>query len=463
MTGMRSNPMRQKTKWVMGLGALAVCAAIAGIAGCVHGTTYRTQPPPAADYCALQRPDDCGTDTLHAVGASSPGSPPVLTGYVEFDDQGYLREPALKDALVKRLDALAEQRPLLIVVFAHGWKHNAEANDGNVQAFHQFLLKLAAADHAVCMGTPCQNRQVVGVYLGWRGLSNRMEPFKTLTFWSRKSRAHRVGSDGATEVLAELGKVKSRKRDGCIDDHNRMIVMGHSFGGALVYSATNQILVRDTAFLNQDKVPRTVADLVVLVNPAFEAARFHAIQRKADGFPFDEGQRPVLAIFTSQNDTATRNAFPVGRTLSTLFTEYRDGEQRDQNTTAIGHYEPYRTHLLKPAPQAGTPAASAVAVQACTWDAFRKGTVDEWQAGGARLDRLAPPDSGSRRFNPYLVVSVEKGIISSHNDIWGESFTNFLYRFVAVQTYGSCPQTRTGEQEKTCPAAHQRSALEAGP
>lgn len=435
--------LRPQLRWGLPAIMVAVVLAVASTA-CVHGTTYRTRLPPEGGYCVPDRPDDCAQEVLYAVDrpGDAVGTPPVLVGYVEFDDQGYLREPALKDALIQRLDRLAAERPLLVVVFAHGWKHNAAGSDGNVQAFNRFLLKLAAADQAVCAGMACRERQVVGVYLGWRGLSNRVEPFKTLTFWGRKSRAHRVGGDGAIEVLAELGKIKSRKREGNIDQYNRMIVAGHSFGGALVYSATHQTLVRDTAFLNRNRVPRTVADLVVLVNPAFEAARFHAIQRKASEFPFQPGQRPVLAIFTSQNDTATRKAFPVGRRLSTLFSEHRDAEQRRQNTTAIGHYAPYRTHLLRSASSADSAGTGGIGRVACTWEAFRKGELDTWQAGATELARLAPPDAGAQRFNPYLVVSVEKGIISSHNDIWGEQFADFLYRFVAVQSFGACASTR---------------------
>lgn len=409
--------------------ALTITLIVLGTVSCVSGKTYRTQLK-TQDYCVATEVSTCPHDALHLVGGTPNGVPEPLVGFIEFDDQGYLREPKLKDDLVRHIAKLAETRPLLIVVFAHGWKHNADSADGNVAEFSRLLLKMTVADAKACANAPCRTRQVVGVYLGWRGLSSTLEPFKTLSFWDRKGRAHRVGGDGVTEVLAELGKIKAGHND------NRLIVTGHSFGGAVIYNAVNQMLIRDTAFLNRERVARNVADLVVLVNPAFEAARFNAIQRKASGFNFMEGQKPILAIFTSEADTATKRAFPAGRALATLFSEHRDAQQRRANVRAIGHYEPFQTHTL--AVSQGGDAAVGLDSIACTWQAYSRGDTDHWLAGPVVLTRLAPPVPGPARFNPYLVVRVEKGIISGHNEIWGEGFSDFLYRFVAVQNYRSC-------------------------
>lgn len=417
---------------------LILALTILGAVSCVPGKTYRTQLK-TADYCVARDMRDCPRDALHLVAGAPQGVSPPLLGFVEFDDQGYLREPVLKDGLVRHLSSLAATRPLLVVVFSHGWKHNADPADGNVAAFSKLLLDLAAADAEGCANTPCQARQVVGVYVGWRGLSNRLEPFKTLSFWDRKGRAHRVGGDGATEVLTELAKVNASNRE------NRLVIMGHSFGGALIYNAVNQILIRDTAFLNHDRVARNVADLVVLVNPAFEAARFNAIQRKASSFTFVPRQKPILAIFTSEADTATKRAFPAGRALATLFSEHRDARQRSQNIRAIGHYAPFQTHTLTE--NKGDARLASLGAFACAWQAYSRGDTDQWPVGPVALNRLAPPDSGSRRFNPYLVVRVEKGIISGHNDIWGDAFSDFVYRFVAVQDYRTCPSAEAPPEQ----------------
>ena len=261
-----------------------------------------------------------------------------------------------------------------------------------------------------------------------------------------------MGGDGVTEVLAELAKINARDRE------SRLVIMGHSFGGAVVYNAVNQMLIRDTAFLNRDRVARNVADLIVLVNPAFEAARFNAIQRKASGFTFVPKQKPILAIFTSEADTATKRAFPAGRALSTLFSEHRDARQRSQNIRAIGHYAPFQTHTLTEKKGATT---ASLGEFACAWQAYSRGDTDHWAVGPVALNRMAPPDSGSRRFNPYLVVRVEKGIISGHNDIWGEAFSDFVYRFVAVQDYRTCPSASPTEAAPTDAAPTGASPTEA--
>lgn len=407
-------------------------------AGCVSGRTYRTQLH-AGDYCIFKKGGDCPGELLHQVG-ETPGdpSPPVLMGYVEFDDQGYLRAPASKESLINQIRAIDRDRPVLMVVFAHGWKHNAAPKDGNVEAFAKFLVKIAKADAGACKGKLCERRQVVGIYLGWRGLSNKVEPFKTLTFWGRKGRAHRVGTDGATEVLAELAKLNAVNHAVRSISGNRLIITGHSFGGGLIYNSLNQLLIRDTAFINNGKVPRNVANLVVLVNPAFEAARFNALQRKASAMTFSPGQMPILAIFTSQADTATKRAFPAGRALATLFSEHSTSEQKRQNVQAIGHYAPYRTHTLK---QLATPSSVEFRDFGCAWKAYSTGTTDQWDVGAVALARTPATSASSSsslqsaRFNPYMVVQVEKGIISGHNAIWGDEFSDFLYRFVAVQGY----------------------------
>lgn len=408
-------------------------------AGCVSGRTYRTQLH-TSEYCIFKHRGDCPQELLHQAGEKLPDSQPVLVGYVEFDDQGYLREPASKDRLMEQIRAINRERPVLMVVFAHGWKHNAAPDDGNVEAFGQFLGNIAKADTEACGEKSCAVRQVIGIYLGWRGLSNQLEPFKTLTFWGRKGRAHRVGTDGATEVLAELAKIKATNHAGqtpSADNANRLIVTGHSFGGALIYNSVNQLLIHDAAFANKTgKVARNVANLVVLVNPAFEAARFNALQRKASGMTFTRGQMPILAVFTSQTDTATKRAFPAGRALATVFSEHSSSEQRRQNVQAIGHYAPYQTHTLM---RLATPATVEFGEFACAWKAYNTGTRDQWDVGAVALARTpyksesALSSTQPAPFNPYMVVAVDKGIISSHNDIWGNEFSDFLYRFVAVQ------------------------------
>lgn len=429
--------------------AVRVCGAalMLAVAACTSTAAFRTHLSPPGTDCEFAADQACAADVLYEVvppaatrkDANAPTS--VHMGFVEFDDQGYLLEPALKDELMQRIQQMAEQKPLLMIVYAHGWKHNASADDTDVLAFRQLLLRVAAADHEVCARSACVRRHVVGVYLGWRGLSATAEPFKELSFWTRKSRAHRVGTDGATEVLSELAKIKATSnhlRGANEDNESRLVLTGHSFGGALLYSATEQLLTRDAAFPVDGTIRPNVADLVVLVNPAFEAARFHSIQRKAANLAFDKTQPPLLAVFTSKTDTATKYAFPFGRGLSTLFQRYTSADQRNQNVTALGHYVPFRTHdLLLDADKRAHPEAmqlDPLPVVLCRWRDFQSGHTDAWNLGGLSLTRQEHIRTEAQRQNPYMVVSVDGGVIAGHSGIWGDLFSEFLYLFVAMQS-----------------------------
>ncbi len=440
-------------------GVVLPLLAMLALAGCAPNRAYRDRAPsPQTQVCAAAQPQDCAHEVWHRLApdgddARQPQND-VHLGFVEFDDQGALHDPALKDDMLERIRTLGEAHPLLLVVFAHGWKHNAAADDSNVEDFAHILRRVAWYDEKVCAGRPCAARRVVGVYLGWRGLSARMEPFKELSFWNRKERAHRVGTDGATEVLAQLAKIKA---NGIKKAQNRLIVTGHSFGGALIYTALQQQLIRDTVFLKDDAILRNAANLVVLVNPAFEAARFGALERRGRLHPHAANQRPVLAVFTSTSDAATALAFPWGRRLGTAFESHVSSEQRRQNVTALGHYGPFLTHELKMpddvAPDA-PPALLGLRDIGCAWQDFQSGKVHTWSLGEISLSRLEKMQQGSQQRNPYYNVAVDPRLIANHSEIWGERFSEFLYRFVAVQ---SLPAGRPCE--RTSPAPHAASDM----
>lgn len=413
----------------------ACLALIAGVlCACTPNAAYRTRVSPIGGECVgttTSCPDQAW-QRLEPVKEIGIPTQPVSLAFIEFDDQGALRRPDLVEAVMARVRAEGATHPLLLVVFAHGWKHNASSSDSNVVDFSHLLQRIAVEDEKACAGQKCEGRRVVGVYLGWRGLSTSVEPFKEMSFWTRKRRAHRVGTDGAMEVLAKLKKLDPPAKEG------RMIIVGHSFGGALVYTALQQALMRDTVFLASGSIARNSADLIVLVNPAFEAQRFAALRQRADGMCHARTQRPILVAFTSRNDTATGRAFPLGRSLGTLFQRYSSDEQGRANRTAIGHYEPFTTHDLDLVPPASSDPddplqLSSFAEYKAAWKAYQAGTQDTWPLGGMTLSRREPMRNEAQRHNPYYIVSVDPGIISSHNSIWGLRFSQFLYRFLAVQ------------------------------
>lgn len=115
-------------------------------------------------------------------------------------------------------------------------------------------------------------RKVVGIYVGWRGESIAIPGVNNITFWDRKNTAHEVGYLGMAELLLRLEEIRNIKNTQEPPIKSRLVVIGHSFGGAAVYSATAQILA--DRFINSTKDKNYVGDaagfgdLVVLLNPA---------------------------------------------------------------------------------------------------------------------------------------------------------------------------------------------------
>jgi hypothetical protein len=163
---------------------------------------------------------------------------------------------------------------------------------------------------------------------------------KELSFWERKETAHNSG-ETATEIFIKLKSALENKKSRGLN--TGLVIVGHSFGGALVYSAVKPLMM---AQLNSDigylAPEEKIADLVVLLNPAFEATRvteLRSVFKEKNGAPY-------LVVLTADNDMATGVAFRYGRLLSTLFDKYKDDNQRRADRKTIGHYEPYFTHIL---------------------------------------------------------------------------------------------------------------------
>jgi hypothetical protein len=90
---------------------------------------------------------------------------------IEFDDQGWFQDIDQRIKLERFLNEKVEQNEdLLIVVFIHGWKHNAAANDTSLQSFRG-VLRDARFSEDLRSEDRGRDRKVLGVYLSWRGLS----------------------------------------------------------------------------------------------------------------------------------------------------------------------------------------------------------------------------------------------------------------------------------------------------
>lgn len=435
---------------------VAVCLLLIG---CTAERQYRTDE-------RAQAYDPSPTNHTKAIIEISTN---YTLGYVEFDDQGWLygtnriKTQMQINMVINRFSEELKTNGLLMVTFVHGWKHNASCGDSNVVMFHKVLNELGGMERWLSKRQNRPARKIVGVYVGWRGLSSSMEPFEELSFWDRKSTAEQVGHGSVIELLSNLEALRTqsnRQYGSAITNHERMstklIIVGHSFGGDIVYSAAAPILtermVENYDAEGKPQTPRTLGDLVVLINPAFEAARFETVQRLATTKTFPPGTNCTLVVFTSTADWATGLAFPAGRHFSTLFETYEKHiDQAKADVTAVGHYQPYLNYDLKTISQswrtnktstvtnevpASESAAQVVSVRQHVQRNLKQLNVNtnDLSYTFSRCQLLAR--TNCVRNDPVFNVAVDPNIIPDHDTIDRPVFIRFLSEFLAVFASG---------------------------
>jgi hypothetical protein len=221
-----------------------------------------------------------------------------------------------------------------VIVFVHGWRHDARIGDQNVAdlrlyAAHaaRFLAQRCESEHLYC------DTKVTAIYVGWRGA--RVDEFglkqkfgETIggfvgslstgaTLFDRKPVSEQV-APAAISALRSIQAVlapKSSDKPGA-ERNNRMLVIGHSLGGNMLATGLgDEVVKRVKQHKPGDVLAPVLGDMVVLINPAAEAAKWTAFQRevwtRTDEAPdaaavFPVAQKPVLVSVTAAL------AFPVG-------------------------------------------------------------------------------------------------------------------------------------------------------
>jgi hypothetical protein len=388
-----------------------------------------------------------------------------LLGFVEFDDQG---EPYIRDqisTLFNRIELEAKYRDLCVVIFVHGWKHNDAVTDTNVIKFRGLLRQMAEMELQRPPGPYWPTRKVVGIYVGWRGLSfGAGEIGRNLTFWTRMATAHRVAEGSVREVLARAKSLRDAIDASSWPGHQdprstRLITIGHSFGGLIVYTALSQYFIdrivrselvpfsqslmpeRMRAEKEKDKEIAGYGDLVIIVNPAIEAMRYQPIRELLENRRSPKGfapkQNPVFVEITSDADWATGVAFPAGRLVNTIFESFTSESERNEAMAALGHFPAFWTHDLKgPAPEVDPNATLPlldVHRECRDFEDFNRtqrpsgylqpGWQRTYRTGAVLTQRAA---SGFDPNNPFWIVTTDKSIIRDHNDIEEPVFVDFV-------------------------------------
>jgi hypothetical protein len=279
--------------------------------------------------CSLQR---------HIVPVIGPAIPAVqkqleyYLGFVEFRESGepyslvqegpdgdeqvppdLLRKLKQRKApyTVTQLDALRQHLATdtgtdYVLVFIHGWRHDASIGDQNVADVRHY-----AAHAARFLAERCQfekdhnlepvhcDTRVTAIYIGWRGARvNERAMRETLgmfgsfigqvaswpTLFDRKPVSEQVAPAALSALRAIEREISTTDTSGNPkpnSPHNRMIVFGHSLGGNLLATSLQDDLIKAVRLHKPgEAMPPVLGDLVVLVNPAAEAEKWTILQRE---------------------------------------------------------------------------------------------------------------------------------------------------------------------------------------
>jgi len=412
---------------------LALVASIA--VGCADNVPYRTgglEPCGSCTEAAIEQYDD------------PEGKETYELAFVEFTERGNVFDRDRLNLVLEHVRQLADPEPggrydgVVVIVFVHGWKHNASVDDPNVNDFRDLLRKAAWL-------TSDRKRKVVGVYVGWRGASITLPWLEEITYWERKNVAEQVGKGGVTELLTRLEQIVI---DGDAPNRNLYLVVGHSFGGAVVLTALNEVLLARIVEANPmpgvtDSDGRSCIRSepfghgVVLLNAAMEANEAFQLKEVVANRCFPPEQDRLMHVITSDADTATGFFFWLGQSFGMLRWREADLDRSDNfathesdiDTTTVGHYLPFQTGQL---------CSKGSERPECARD-DRSDTCFRESPDGQRTyisyaghDECIPSDNPHHisvgRHEPLAFIQTDGEFIGDHNDV----FTNGVSAYLAA-------------------------------
>ena len=260
--------------------------------------------------------------------------------WLEFSDAGHAWQEQQKTAILHKIEELGKsKRPLLIVVYIHGWHNNADNNNPetdrsrNAVKFDYFLAR--HADQARRLfeqrghATP---PAVLGIYVGWRGDSLTTPGLKMTTIGDRAEAANRLAENHlySTDLGPSLRDIASALHRA--DPNGRMMVVGHSLGGRIV----TRLFMGDIAQGKEQPLGKN--SLLVALEPAIGADCYDQTlgpTHKGKGGP------PTFASVTSQSDSAVGWIYRIG---SVIIPDCDSSSPA--HGVSIGDYDAYLTHQV---------------------------------------------------------------------------------------------------------------------
>lgn len=270
---------------------------------------------------------------------------------IEYDEHGDKWE-SMQGAVATKFVRENAGPKTPVIVFIHGWRHNARSSDRDFKGFSQFLSSFERNQ---------DYKGAVGIYIGWRGASveesGALSAISTipaiLSFPNRRKATDNIAD---LPLLTDLWKVRAA----AADQNASLIVVGHSFGARIAEHVCAPSIVTSHVLRlrDQSKVDEKdegsqggnlklsgrsirkdfVADLVILINPASESLFARKAKIALRQWPSIEP--PAIISLTSESDGINRAAWPIGRSLSAILEpgieatrQYRVGHHRLVSST----------------------------------------------------------------------------------------------------------------------------------
>ena len=380
---------------------------------------------------------------------------PYQLSFIEFDERGDYWDRRQVGSAAHHIKTSA--KPVLLVVFIHGWHNDASEEAGDVHRFRCLLKQIGSTDAT-------KRLEVQGVFIGWRGESVARNPLlkvpSLLSLYSRKSAVERAAGHPMADSIFWMVREARKYKPG-----SRTVLIGHSLGALALEKVLAQSLpARLYAYGGEGEKGAgrdelySPADLIVLLNSAAESSYAKELidtfrrlpQKPGEGTAIDPNH-PLLISITSTADSATGTFFPIGTKLSNAFGVFRDYKldqkydgsdrtvsQKSYYTQTPGHNESIVSHVV-------VPRHLPVRIPAGMWDktvsaceveanpsfeenlthprgmSFVTGKPGEWDEWDIR-----PSPTQHGKPSPYWVMQVPKELIPSHGDIFNPNARSMM-------------------------------------
>jgi hypothetical protein len=235
--------------------------------------------------------------------------------FLEFQEDGRAAQTGLngESLAASQLDVVEAhlkcQRRNYVIVFIHGWRHDARIGDDNVANARLYAAHVASFLDLRCktLGRDC-GVAVTAIFVGWRGarvderaieswVNRKFGRLGTtaastvnwmvgtfpaqLTLFDRKPVSERIAPSAIAEIRHIDWMFKDRVPPIAAPQNDRMIVIGHSLGGNMLATALNETMIDAVRrHVPGELLKPPLGNLVVLLNPASEAWKWTSIQKE---------------------------------------------------------------------------------------------------------------------------------------------------------------------------------------